>query len=442
MIQLMRLAARIITKDMTLAPPRHGKSFLRAVLFAAWYLLNNPNHYIVIACNSGKLAEKFSRDIKKIVRMVGSVYGVKVSRYKSATGEWETEQGGGVLAVGVGGQLTGRAAHLMILDDTIKSPDQAMSPSYRQGQWDWYASVSSIRLEPNGIICFTMTPWNEDDLAGRIEAVEADEWDIMKFPAIAEEDDILGRAPGEALWPARYPIEQLLKIEKRDPYWFHALYQLRPRPRGGLMFLNDWFTGDRKVFTFGPRQARRVRYWDKASSKNKGDWTAGVRMAFWGRTAWIEDVKRFRLASHARDKEILEVCRMDNRDFENMETAGEQEPGGGGKESAEDMAKLLWGYKVFIDRSNGGKSKAARAEPMARQCAAGNVYICDGPWNNTYVKELTGFPGSSPNDDQVDASSGAFNRLYLRKAASGQFVSNGKILVPKKYKIHAGGFVS
>lgn len=440
MMSLMRLAAREIYRDMTLAPPRHGKSHLRAVYFAAWYLLNNPHHYIVIACNSQQLAQKFSRQVKQIVKLVGDTYGVKVSRDKSSSIEWETVQGGGVFAVGVGGQLVGRSANLLIMDDTIKLPSEALSPKFRQDQWDWYVTVADTRLEPEAIVCFTMTPWHDDDLSGRLQTEDEDDWFVQKFRAIAEEGEVdpIGRSPGEALWPERYPIEKLLRKQRRDPFWFDALYQLRPRPRDGSMFKEAWFTGDHKCAGLGPRSAKRLRYWDKASSKGKGDWTAGVRMAIWNRTVWIEDVRRFRLGTTERDKQIRQVCEADNQEFD-ITTWGEQEPGGAGKDSGEGFIKLLAGYKVRTHKTSG--SKVARAEPFANFAAGGNVYVCEAPWNKAYVDELTSFP-TGKNDDQVDGSSGGFNRGYLDKKAPGGYQSNGRILVPRKYVNHGGGYVT
>lgn len=436
--RLMALANREIRRDMVLAPPRHGKSQLRAIYFPAWYLCNFPDHRVVIACNNADLAELFSRQVREIINEFGEQFGVRIKKDRRSAGDWEIQDHeGGLFAVGIGGALTGRGSHLLVMDDPIKLPSEALSASFRQNQWDWYSSVVRKRMEPGGLICLTMTPWHGDDLSGRIAEIEGKKWDILKLPAIAEEDDPLGRQPGEALWPARYPVDELEDMRESDPFWFDAQNQCRPRPKDGGMFKDHWFK-DKVVFGTAPGHAKRVRFWDKASSKGQGDWTVGVLMAAYDGFYWIEHVARGQWGTTDRDRVILETCIEDNARYPNVVTWGEQEPGSGGKESAEGLIKLLAGYRVQVLQSTG--SKVARAEPFANQCAGGNVFLTSGPWNQPFLKEVLDFPNGK-HDDQVDASSGAFNRLFLGRTASGSYVTDAQesnINVTD----HGGGYIT
>lgn len=440
--RLHALAAREIRREMTLAPPRHGKSQLRAIYFPAWYLCNFPHHRVVIASNSADLAVQFSGRVRDIIDEFGHNFGIRVRDDRRSIDDWEIEHngkrtGGGLYAVGVGGQLTGRGADLLIIDDPVKSAEEALSPGFRQKQWDWYASVADTRLEPGGVMCLTMTPWHGDDLHGRILEVEPEEWNVLRLPALAEEDDPLGRPIGQPLWPERYGVEFFERKRKQDPFWFDALFQLRPRPKDGGMFKEHWFK-DKIVFSSAPIHAKRIRFWDKAATKGGGDWTVGLLMAAYDGWFWVEHVVRGQWGSAERDRIILDTCIEDNARYPSIVTWGEQEPGSGGKESGEGLVKILAGYRVQVLQSTG--SKVARAEPFANQCAGGNVFLASGPWNQPYLKEVLDFPNGK-HDDQVDASSGAFNRLFLGRTASGAYVTDAQesnIHVTD----HGGGYIT
>jgi len=437
--RLMRLAAGEIDREMTFLAPRHGKSQLRSVYFPAWWILNNPDDRIVICSNSLDLAKSFSRRVLEIVQEFGHFYDVYIKKTMHSAIEWGIEgREGSVFAVGVGGPLTGRGANLFLLDDPIKLPSEALSKTFRQNQWDWFASVADNRLEPDAKMCLTMTPWHADDIGGRILEVEPELWDVLRLPAIAEENDPLGRKPGEALWPERYSIEKLLAKKKREPWWFDAMFQCRPRPKDGGMFKEHWFT-DKEVFRSAPKHAKRVRFWDKASTAGGGDWTVGLLMAHWEGFYWIEDVQRGQWGTAERDQIILSTCESDNEAYPNVVTWSEQEPGGGGKESAEGFIKLLAGYRVQTQPS-AGKSKVVRAEPFANQCAGGTIFLTKGPWVQSFLKELTEFP-TGKHDDQVDAASGAFNRLFLGKTRGGGYETNGQSS-QSEISDHGGGYVT
>lgn len=438
--RLMRLAAGEIDREMTFLAPRHGKSQLRSVYFPAWWILNFPDDRIVLCSNSLDLAKSFSRRVREIVIEFGHFYGLEIKKTLRSAQEWGIEgREGSVFAVGMGGSLTGRGANLLLIDDPIKLPTEALSQAFRETQWNWFSSVGDNRLEPGGKVCITMTPWHGDDLGGRILEVEPELWDVLRLPAIAEENDPLGRKPGEALWPKRYSIEKLEQKRKRDPWWFEAMFQCRPRPKDGGMFKDHWFA-EKAVYRTAPSHAKRVRFWDKASSQGQGDWTAGILMAYYEGFVWIEDVRRGQWGSAERDKIILETCENDNITYPNVVTWAEQEPGGGGKESGEGFIKLLAGYRAHTLPSM-GKSKVARAEPFASQCAGGNVFLTNGPWVQSFLKEVSEFPNGK-HDDQVDAASGAFNRLFLGKSRGGGYETNGRIASERGYQDHGGGYVS
>ncbi|CAL9667148.1 hypothetical protein SUDANB145_07218 (plasmid) [Streptomyces sp. enrichment culture] len=135
----------------------------------------------------------------------------------------------------------------LIVDDPFKGSDDAESQTQRDRVWDWWQSVALTRLEPNGSLVVINTRWNPDDLSGRLLETEGDEWTVLDLPALAmAEDDPLGRAPGEALWPERYNTDDLARIRKGvgERVWW-ALYQQQPRPLEGGVWQWAWITTNR-----------------------------------------------------------------------------------------------------------------------------------------------------------------------------------------------------
>ena len=174
------------------------------------------------------------------------------------------------------------------------------------------------------------------------------------------------------------------------------------RSAAGLVFNEAWF----KIVPASPRLGRRVRAWDKAGTAGRGDYSVGVLMSDSDRF-YVEDVIRGQWSSAERNRIIRETAWRDGPD---VEIWLEQEPGSGGKESAEISLRELAGFVVHANTVTG--DKLTRARQFSAQVEAGNVCLVAGPWNRAYIDELVAFPVSSV-DDQVDASSGAFNRLAL-----------------------------
>jgi hypothetical protein len=181
---------------------------LASEIFPAWYLGRHPDRYIVSASYSSDLASDFGRKVRNGLAdpLHTAIFPkCKLSDDSGGQQKFSTTAHGNYFAVGRGSGVTGIGAHLLLLDDLIKDRAEADSEVIRKGLHDWYVSVAYTRLMPNAAVVNIQTMWHEDDLAGRQLREHKGEWDVLCLPAIAEDNDPLGRACGEALWPERYP---------------------------------------------------------------------------------------------------------------------------------------------------------------------------------------------------------------------------------------------
>jgi predicted phage terminase large subunit-like protein len=378
--------------------------------FPVWFLDHYPERRVMLASYEADFAATWGRKVRNSIEENQEGLSVRVASDSSAAMRWDTTKGGGMTCAGVAGPMTGKGAHCLIIDDPVKNSEQAASPTYRDKAWEWWQSTAYTRIEPGGCCVLVMTRWHEDDLAGRILANMSDtgeHWDVLRLPALAESDDPLARPLDTPLWPERYDGAQLDKIRQMvGSYWWAAMYQQRPAPREGGMFKRQWFP----IVDAVPSQAERVRYWDKAGTSGGGAYSAGVLMAMADDgIVYVEDVVRGQWSSGERNAVMLQTAQLDAERYQNrVHIWTEQEPGSGGKESAEATIRLLAGYPVHAETVTGAKE--VRAEPFAAQAEAGNVRLVRGPWNYEYLDELAGFP-TGTYKDMVDGSSGSFNKL-------------------------------
>lgn len=398
---LDRVTAGTCRRLMLFLPPRHGKSELVTVRYPVWRLERDPTTRVVLAAYSQVLADTFSRKARRIAE-----HCLQLADDRTAVEQWETAAGGGLRAVGVGGGITGQGADLVIVDDPVKSREEAESQAYRERVWRWYTDDLYTRLEPGGQIILVMTRWHTDDLAGRIlESEGADEWTVVTLPAEAEDDDPLGRAPGDPLCPERFDLPALAEIRRTlGTRSYTSLYQQRPTPPAGEMIRRDWF-----AIVGAPPSATtaRVRYWDLAATEGGGDYTAGVLMA---RTSdglwWIEDVMRGQWSSGQRDAIMRQTC---ERDGANTYVRWEEQPGSAGRDLSAALTKHLAGWPILPPERTTG-SKVVRAQPLIAQSEAQNVRLVRGDWVPAFLDEAAAFPAGA-HDDQIDAAAGALNTL-------------------------------
>lgn len=259
-----------IDRLMIFMPPRHGKSELASKRFPAWCLGRKPNRQIIAASYNSDLANDFGRNVRNLVAEpeFGMVFPeVSLAPDSQAANRMNTNHGGAYVAAGVGTAVTGRGAHIALIDDPFKDREEADSERRREIVWDWYRSTLYTRLMPGGAIVLIQTRWHEEDLAGRLLDQERDQWEVLELPAL--------NAHGEALWPEWYDVPALQRIRDTiGPREWSALYQQRPQPDEGTFFQRGWF----KTWEHLPA----LRYYgtsDYAVTDGGGDWT---RHRIWG----------------------------------------------------------------------------------------------------------------------------------------------------------------
>jgi predicted phage terminase large subunit-like protein len=396
---------------MILAPPGSAKTTYVSRLFAAWYLASHPHANIIAASHTAELAETNSTYVQRYIRDNFDVLDLKL--LNDAKSNWETSNDGRYRAIGVGGGITGYRGDLILVDDPIRGRQDADSTISREHLWDWYNADLISRLKPDGAIVLIATPWHEDDLMGRLLRIERDAWRVLRLPAIAEDNDPLGRAEGEPLWndDRTYGYGARL-LELRDQYereglggdWY-SQYQCRPRPPEGAMFR----PAQMPVLEWLPELVRgsQVRAWDLASS-SAGDWTVGLKLALRkeDRLPIITDVRRMRGRPDEVRKLVRDVAAADGR--LECKIMLPQDPAQAGADQVQSYIEMLAGFRVEAVRMSG--SKELRAEPVASQVNIGRVAMLRAPaWNAAFVDELGSFP-LGQHDDQVDALSLGFNQ--------------------------------
>ncbi len=383
-------------------PPGAAKSTYASILYAPWHLAQFPEDCIIAASHTQELAEKWGRRVRNLISEHGLVLGLELAADSQAAGRWETAIGGEYFAAGVGGAIAGRRADLVVIDDPVRSREDADSELIRDKTWDWYKSDLYTRLKPNGRIVLIQTRWHEDDLAGRLLADMAtggDQWDVISLPALAEADDPLGRTVGQPLWPEWEDVDELARKRRAvGPRDWSALYQQRPAPEDGDYFKTEWLKPYEKV---PARETMRVYGGsDYAVTADGGDYTvhAVVGLDPEGRM-YLLDLWRGQTAS---DKWIESFCDL----------VREWKPIGW----AEEQGQIKSGVGPFLERRQREREayvaregfptrgdKAVRAQSIRGRMAIEGLYVpTNAPWYPDFRSELLSFPAGK-HDDQVDA---------------------------------------
>lgn len=385
--------------------PTHN-SMLASEFFPAWYLGRNPDHYVVTATYAQELADDFGRKVKNqiedpsfqaIFPGVGLADDSKSAKRFHVEGnlggyEHGLTQKGAFYAVGVGGPLTGRGAHLLLIDDPVKNREDADSEVIRKKTKDWYTSTAYTRMMPGGRIVIIQTRWHADDLSGWLLDEHAHEdWVRLDLPAI---DDA-----GKALWPEQYDIDALEQIRRAiGPRDWSALYQQRPTPEEGHYFKADWFRPVAKLPD--PATLRVYGGSDYAVTEKGGDYTVHIVIGVDPEDRiYILDLWREQASS---DRWVDSFCDLvlAHKPMGWAEETGQINSGVGPFLTKEQRRrKAFVARETFPTRAD----KAVRAQSIRGRAAASGIYYqSDAPWWPELRSELLTFPAGK-HDDQVDA---------------------------------------
>lgn len=408
-----------IKRLMITMPPRHGKSMLASEFFPAWYLGRNPDHYVVTATYAQELADDFGRKVKNQIEdpayqaifpgvgLADDSKSAKRFHIEGSAGGFEhsTTQRGAFYAVGVGGPLTGRGAHLLLIDDPVKNREDAESEVIRKKTKDWYTSTAYTRLMPGGRIVIIQTRWHEDDLAGWLLAEHRHEgWTVLDLPAINE--------AGEALWPEQYPLEELERIKRTlPPRDWSALYQQRPSPETGDYFKREWIHTVDKL----PPHEQMLIYGgsDYAVTADGGDYTVHVVIGLDpdGRM-YLLDLWRGQTSSDVWVEAFCDLV-LKWKPVGWAEETGQIKSGVG-----PFLVKRMLERGAYVARESFATrgDKAIRAQSIRGRMAMNGLYIHkDAPFLSDLISELMSFP-VGVHDDQADAL-GLVGQLLDRMSA-------------------------
>ena len=428
---LEKLEKGEVTRLAIFMPPRHGKTQLASDFFSSWYLGRNPSHEVIFT----SYAQDRSDDVGKSVRnsMLSESFetvfpDAKLKIDAKGTRKFQTISGGSFFSVGVGGAITGRGADLLIMDDLIKDRADAQSDISRRKREEWFTSTAYTRLMSDevvdgGRILLIMTRWAYDDIASfLLDQLAHEHWHILNCPAIAEEGDVLGREPGEPLWPQKYPLKRLQAIKQSITAddW-NALYQQRPLPKEGGLVKLHWFN----IY-----DSHRLRFmWDLVKDNKplpeELQWfnkiIISVDSAY--KPNQINDPSAITVWGYSKHRQYLLEAETKRLEFPELKTwikryheKYRQWNMGPVPVLIEDAASGQSLIQVLRQESQipvipirPDKSKIIRMEHASDYIEAGRVYLPERAlWLTDYQTELAQFPYGK-HDDQVDSTS-----QYLR----------------------------
>ena len=427
-------------------PPQYGKSIIVSERFPAWLLGCDPNHRIGLMCHNETRAAEHGAVVKALTQTDqyrGLFPSSKSLVNRNASGQkfWtraqrmrmEAQPSFAGLGLSVG--LTGTGPDTVIIDDPYASSEDAKSPATNRTIRNIYESTVLPRLGEDQNLIVMFHRYDEEDFAGYLLATG--DFEYIRVPAEADDNadgsDPTGRKPGELLSPRR-SREWVEKRKEDDPRTWFGQFQGKPKSSEDAFFKRDWFPEPEAC----PKLLRYVRYWDLAvSTKETGDWTVGVLAGIdANQDFWIKDVIRFRAEWPDAKLRIVEVTEADMKEYEKYEVGVDARLSQQGfyqellRQAVFTVNDRKRAIRLWADKSN--RDKKERASGWAARARVGKVRLARNPqWNDAYMKEILAFTGDNlGHDDQVDATSGAYEMLWDRPGRQ----DNGKKLSPEEFE--------
>ena len=394
-------------------PPQHGKSQTITETLPSWYFGHFPRNKVIEISYSEDFAERFGRRNKqKIIEYGGKLFGIELADNPSASTEFELSNHiGGMISRGIMSGVTGHGANLMIIDDPVKTQEEADSVSRQNKIWNEWLSSFTSRLAPHAKVIIIMTRWSENDLVGRLETTEGISMKVLNFPLEAEPNDILGRKVGEALCPEIGKDNEWLKafkqmlLSREGSRTWNALYQGHPVAMEGNLIHRDWW----QFYTDLPDEIPEYVMSVDAAFKD-GDDNDFVAIQVWGKkdaNMYLIDAVKKHLDMPSTCREIVRLRSM----YPKCRTTLIEDKANGSA-IIQILRKKLGGI-ISIDPFGG---KISRVNAIAGAIESGNCWLPEKKlFTNDFIDECAAFPNGQ-HDDQVDAMSQCLNRLIYHNA--------------------------
>lgn len=419
-----------IKKMMVFVPPQHGKSEGSTRRLPAFLLGKNPELKIAIVSYSAKKAQKFNREIQRIIddekyRELFPETSLNGNQTTSTTFVRNSDEceivnhRGSFKTVGVGGGLTGEPVDVLIMDDIYKDAQSAWSPTVRENIEDWYDTVADSRLHNNSQQLIVFTRWHENDLAGRLLKMQGelsdenpDGWFQIVYPAIMnrEKSEYDTREIGEALWSERHSVEKLKLTQKRNPHVFESLYQQNPQPIEGLMYEYGFRTWEMLPTE---RTAQIKNYTDTADTGS--DYLCSITYIECTTGNYIIDVIFTQKSMEYTEQAVAMALCKHNVELCNIESNN------GGRGFARNVERIIrerGNSKTRINTFTQTQNKQTRI--FTHSSDVQNMCIMPANWETRYPEfytQVTTYQkqGTNPHDDSVDALTGTVEMRNIKK---------------------------
>lgn len=431
---------------MICTPPQVGKSTTAAEAGPVWWLQRHPRARVTVASYAAKLAERRGKKVRDTIVTHGAGLGLALQPGSNAKAEFDLVSGGGCIAMGVEGGLTGFGSDLMVVDDPHKNRQEANSATIRKAVWEWWQSTVDTRMSPGSPVILIMTRWHEDDLAARVlknegRLEDGGTWRVISLPAIAEGRtpkgeliiDPLGRAPGDPLTHPKLPgasREVLLefwnqrrrRVGSRE---WPALFQQRPAPPEGAIFRYDWIEAGRREVPDVPAMGKKVVAVDPSGTATQQSDECGIIVCGKDTTAgdgWVFDDRSGIMTPAEWGRKVCLAA----LDWECPEIVAEQNQG---YEMVQDVIKNAWKKLQETDKraaqlvqprvvkAHSRIGKVLRAEPIAAIYEDGFRIHHVGDALDLLEDQMTTWTGEGDSPDRLDAL--VHGMTYLMKGPVG-----------------------